>query len=97
MAEVKLNSVFLFSPSQAVSESRIFEQEYHFLRYLFYKNAGTKKLFLQHDFGIDDPQRIMVFGLEKALDGLVQIVKWAIRGSVKKLTALFKPTSLMPL
>ena len=65
--------------------------------YLYYKNAGTKKLFLLHDSGIDDPQRIMVFGLEKALDGLVQIVKWAIRGSVKKLTALFKPTSLMPL
>ena len=64
---------------------------------LFYNNAGTKTLFLLHDSGIDDPQRIMVFGLEKALDGLVQIVKWAIRGSVKKLTALFKPTSLMPL
>ena len=81
MAGVQLNSVFLFSPSQAVSESRIFEQEYHFLQYLFYKkNAGTKKLFLLHDSGIDDPQRIMVFGLEKALDGLVQTVKWAIRG-----------------
>ena len=89
MAGVQLNSVFLFSPSQAVSESRIFEQEYHFLQYLFYKNAGTKKLFLQRVSGIDDPQTIMVFGLE--------IVKWAIRGSVKKLTALFKPTSLMPL
>ena len=64
---------------------------------LFYNNAGTKTLFLLHDSGIDDPQKIMVFGLEKALDGLVQIVKWAIRGSVKKLTALFKPTSLTPL
>ena len=51
--------------------------------YLYYKNAGTKKLFLLHDSGIDDPQRIMVFGLEKALDRLGQIVKWAIRGSVK--------------
>ena len=63
-----------------MSEFRIFELEYHFLQYLFYKNAGTKKLFLLHDSGIVDPQRIMVFGLEKALDGLVQIVKWAIRG-----------------
>ena len=84
LAGVQLNPVFLFPPSQAVSESRIFEQEYHFLRYLFYKNAGTKKLFLLHDSGIDDPQRIMVFGLEKAFDRLGQIVKWAIRGSVKK-------------
>ena len=33
MAGVQLNAVFLFSPSQAVSESGIFEQEYHFLRY----------------------------------------------------------------
>ena len=33
LAGVQLNSVFLFSPSQAMSESRIFEQEYHFLRY----------------------------------------------------------------
>ena len=65
--------------------------------YLFYNNAGTKTLFLLHDSGIDDPQRIMVFGLEKALDWLGQIVKWAIRGSVKKWTALSKPTSLMPL
>ena len=32
MAGVQLNSVFLFSPSQAVSESRIVEQEFHFLR-----------------------------------------------------------------
>ena len=94
MAGTQLNSVFPFSPRQAVSESRIFEQEYHFLRY---KNAGTKKLFLLHDSGIDDPQRIMVFRLEKALDWLGQIVKWAIRGSVKKWTALSKPTSLMPL
>ena len=29
LARVQLNSVFLFSPSQAMSESRIFEQEYH--------------------------------------------------------------------
>ena len=33
MAEVQLNSVILFPPSQAVSESRIFEQEYHILPY----------------------------------------------------------------
>ena len=29
----QLNSVYLFSPSQAMSESRIFEQEYHLSRY----------------------------------------------------------------
>ena len=49
--------------------------------YLFYNNAGTKTLFLLHDSGIDDPQRIMVFRLEKALDWLGQIVKWAIDGT----------------
>ena len=58
MAGAQLNSVFPFSPSQAVSESRIFEQEYHFLQYLFYENAGTKILFLLHDSGIDDPHKI---------------------------------------
>ena len=35
LAGVELNSIFLFSPSQAMSESRIFEQEYHILRYHF--------------------------------------------------------------
>ena len=34
LAWVQLNSVFLFSPSQAMSESRIFERIQHFSRYL---------------------------------------------------------------
>ena len=33
MAGVQLNFVFLYSPSEAMSESRIFEQNKHFLRY----------------------------------------------------------------
>ena len=34
--------------------------------YLYFNDAGTKKLFLLHDSGIDDPERIMVFGLKKS-------------------------------
>ena len=33
LARVQLNAVFLFSPIQVMSESRIFEQEYHLSRY----------------------------------------------------------------
>ena len=32
LAGVQLNSIFLFSPSQAMSESKIFEQEYYIFR-----------------------------------------------------------------
>ena len=35
LAWVQLNSVSPFSPSLAMSESRIFEQEYHLSRYMF--------------------------------------------------------------
>ena len=35
LAGGELNSIFLFSPSWAMSESRIFEQEYRILRYHF--------------------------------------------------------------
>ena len=38
LAWVQLNSVFLFSPSQAMSESRVIERIPHFLRYLFEKD-----------------------------------------------------------
>ena len=51
--------------------------------YLYYNDAGTKKLFLLHDTGIVDPERIMIFGLEKSLEWLIQIVKWAIDGTFK--------------
>ena len=40
LAWVQLNSVFLFSPSQAMSECRVFERIQHFLRYWW---AATKK------------------------------------------------------
>ena len=45
MAGVQLNSVFIFSPSQAVNESRIFEQEYHILRYF---GDHVRKLYKTH-------------------------------------------------
>ena len=44
MAGAQLNSVFPFSPSQAVSESRIFEQEYHILRYCLCLRAKEQQI-----------------------------------------------------
>ena len=44
--------------------------------YLYCNDAGTKKLFLLHDSWIDYPERILEFGLEKALDH-----KWTMGGA----------------
>ena len=35
LAGVQLNSIFLFSPRQAMSESKVFERIQHYLRYMF--------------------------------------------------------------
>ena len=51
--------------------------------YLYHNYAGTKKLIRLHDSEIDALERIMIFGLEKSLEWLIQIVKWAIYGTFK--------------
>ena len=45
LAWIQLNSVFLFSPSQAMSDSRIFYQEYHLSRYVFSPKGGWRNLY----------------------------------------------------
>ena len=57
--------------------------------YLYHNDAGTKKLYLLHDSGIDYPERIMIFGLEKSLEWLIQIVKWDIYGTFKSALRLW--------
>ena len=66
MAGVQLNSVFLFSPSQAMSESRIFEQNKHFL---LYENSATAFVykFVKLAGPIIEPRR-----RGKAMSGIAQ-------------------------
>ena len=39
--------------------------------YIYHNDAGTKKLIRLHDSGMDNLERIMIFGLEKSLEWLL--------------------------